>query len=50
MVKILVSAIAIMAVTSSAALACSGHKSGGKGGSTTAQAPASAVVLVVKKA
>ena len=50
MVKILVSAVAIMAVMSSAALACSGHKSGGKGGAVTATAPASAIVIVAKKA
>lgn len=48
MLKIMVSAVAVMAVIGSSALACSGHKSGSKGSTTAAAAPASVIVIVAK--
>lgn len=49
MVKILISAVAVMAVMSTTALACSGHKSGGKGSTTTAVDPAKMIVVSAKR-
>ncbi len=48
MVKILVSALAVMAMMSSTALACDRHSKGGKGPATTAVVPA--VVVIAKTA
>jgi hypothetical protein len=47
MVKMLVLAVATLAVMGSSAMACSGHKNN-KGGAVTASVPAPVIVIVAK--